>query len=209
MHPESKSPLESALSPISLAAHLRVAVGELVRATRAVDRLAPIPAAVLDQLDVHGPLTTAELAAGRGVRHQTMAASVKELVDVGYVVPERDPHDARKKALRLTDAGKHAIDEDRVRRVGLLAEALETALNAEERHALAHALTLIDRISASVAALRDGGDSGEGGATGDSEGTGDTGDRDGEGSGVGYGRGPGNSAESTPASVRGPITGAW
>lgn len=192
MHPESEYSPKAALSPTELAAHLRIAVGELVRATRTVDRLAPISAAVLHQLEVHGPLTTAELAAGRGVRHQTMAASVKELVDAGYLAAERDPHDARKKALRLTEAGKHALDEDRARRVGLLAEAVAAELDAAEQRALEHALTLIDRITASVAVLEDAGDAGSGGSAGH-----------------GDGRGHGVGAESTPVSVREPATWAW
>ncbi len=183
MHPESEHSPQAAPPPTDLAAHLRTAVGEFVHAIRAVDRLAANSAAVLHQLEAHGPLTTAELAASRGVRHQTMAATVRELVDAGYVAAERDPHDARKKALKLTDAGTRALEEDRARRVGVLARAVETELDAQEQRVLAHALTLVDRITASVAVP--------------------------EGARIGNGRGPGVSAESTPASKAGPAAGAW
>ena len=138
-------------SPEHLAGDLRTAVANLVRATRATDHLAPIPAAVLDLLDRHGAMTTAQLAASRGVRHQTMAATVKELTDAGYLDARPDPADARKKVLALTADGTRAIETDRRRRVGLLASAIDQGLNEQERRTLAHALSLIDRISRTVA----------------------------------------------------------
>ncbi|GAA2112107.1 hypothetical protein GCM10009759_54580 [Kitasatospora saccharophila] len=141
----------AATSPDRLAADLRTAVGALVRATRSEDRLAPIPAAVLDLLDLHGALTTAELAAGRGVRHQTMAATVKELTAAGHLAAGDDPSDARKKVLRLTAAGKAAIEQDRRHRVGLLSRALADTLDDAERRELASALTLLGRVTAALA----------------------------------------------------------
>jgi len=141
-------------SPDELATHLREAVSALVRTTRPTDRLAPSPAAVLDLLDVRGAMTTADLATARGVRHQTMAATVSELVDVGHVAAEPDPSDGRKKLLVLTPAGRAAIEADRRRRIGLLAEALGTALDDDDRRTLADALALVDRVTAVVADLR-------------------------------------------------------
>lgn len=133
-----------------LAAHLRTSVSTLVRSTRAVDRVAPIPASVLDLLDARGPMTTAELATRRGVRHQTMAATVKELADAAFVAAETDPRDARKKLLTLTETGKAALDADRRQRVGVLAAALKQALDEDEQRVLARALDLVDRVSAAV-----------------------------------------------------------
>jgi DNA-binding MarR family transcriptional regulator len=147
------APVEEPLPPCPpdrLAAGLRATVGALVRATRFADQLAPIPAAVLDLLDLHGAMTTAELAASRGVRHQTMAATVKELTEDGYLAARPDPSDARKKVLTLTASGKNAIDQDRRHRVGLLAQALADALNDGEQRLLAQALTLIDRITETI-----------------------------------------------------------
>jgi DNA-binding MarR family transcriptional regulator len=134
-----------------LAAHLRATVGALVRSTRGVDALAPIPAAVLDLLDLSGPLTTADLAARRGVRHQTMATTVKELVEAGLLAAAGHPGDARKKLLTLTSAGKQAIDADRRRRVGVLADAIDEALDDEDRRVLSRALDLIDQVAERVA----------------------------------------------------------
>ena len=133
-----------------VASHLRTAVGTLVRSTRAVDRIAPIPAAVLDLLAARGPMTTADLASSRGVRHQTMAATVKDLADAGFLSAGPDPDDARKKILALTEAGRHALDADRRQRTVLLTAALDQALDAEELRVLARALDLLDRVSVAV-----------------------------------------------------------
>lgn len=145
----TESSAAHAPTPVELAVRLRAAVGVLVRATRGADRLAPIPAAVLELLG-RGPMTTAELAEGRGVRHQTMAATVKELTEVGYVAAAPDPGDARKKILTLTDSGRGALDEDRRRRIALIAGGIETALGPQDRSDLAHAIDLLERISATV-----------------------------------------------------------
>lgn len=138
-------------SPVELAVRLRAAVGVLVRATRSADRLAPIPAAVLDTLSRRGPMTTAELAESRGVRHQTMAATVKDLMSAGHLAAGPDPADARKKILTLTQSGHRAVDDDRRRRVALIAGAVDEALSPQDRRDLAHALDLVERITATVA----------------------------------------------------------
>ena len=131
---------------------MRRAVGGLVRATRNADVLAPIPAAVMDLLDREGPMTTADLAARRQVRHQTMAATVKELKDTGYVTAVPHQADGRKKVLSLTADGRAALDNDRTGRVRQLADAIAGALSNEEACALARALVLIERVTAAIAA---------------------------------------------------------
>jgi DNA-binding MarR family transcriptional regulator len=135
-----------------VAVRLRRAVGDLVRATRGDDVLAPIPAGVMDLLDREGPLTTADLAVRRQVRHQTMAATIRELRDLGYVDAVPHPADGRMKVLSLTDAGRSALDDDRKGRVRRLADAIGGSLSGEEVRVLAQALTLIERVTAAVAA---------------------------------------------------------
>ncbi|WP_051943005.1 MarR family winged helix-turn-helix transcriptional regulator [Streptacidiphilus rugosus] len=144
-------PTQPRPSPDGLAAALRITVGSLVRATRSSDRLAPIPATVLDLIDRQGPMTTAELAAGRGVRHQTMAVTVKELTEAGYLAAGPDPADARKRILALTAAGTDALETDRRDRVSLLAGAIAAGLTEDEQLVLAEALPVLDRIAATLA----------------------------------------------------------
>lgn len=149
-----KQPQEPAPSPDRLADALRTTVGALVRATRSSDRLASIPATVLDLLDRQGPMTTADLAASRGVRHQTMAATVKELTEAGFLTVGPDPADARKRVLALTREGTSAIEADRRDRVGLLARTIADSLSDDEQHLLARALPVLDRIVAGMAQSR-------------------------------------------------------
>ncbi|WP_081952466.1 MarR family winged helix-turn-helix transcriptional regulator [Kitasatospora phosalacinea] len=145
--PGAGRPATEQLAAERLAAELRTAISGLVRAGRPHDRLAPIPATVLDLLDRQGPMTTAELAASRGVRHQTMAATVKELTEAGHLTAGPHPDDARKKVLTLTPRGRNAIEADRRQRVGLLARALTASLDESEQLLLARALPLLDRIA--------------------------------------------------------------
>jgi DNA-binding MarR family transcriptional regulator len=138
-------------APDRLAAELRRTIAGLVRATRTRgDRLAPIPGAVLDLLDRDGPMTTAELAASRGVRHQTMAVTVRELTEARWVGQGPDPADARKKILTLTPEGRSVLAADRRDRTALLAQALIAALDDDERRVVAHALPLFDRMAAAI-----------------------------------------------------------
>jgi DNA-binding MarR family transcriptional regulator len=155
------TPHEPTPSPAELAADLRRAISALVRTTRPTDELAPSPAAVLDLLDTRGPLTTAELAAARGVRHQTMAATVKDLTEAGHVSAEPDPADARKKLLTLTPSGTSAIRDERRRRVARLADAVDAALDDADRRTLARALELVDRVTNAVAQRRPAGPDGQ------------------------------------------------
>jgi hypothetical protein len=52
----------------------------------------------------------------------------------------------RRKLLELTAEGRAVLEDDRRRREGWLAEAIETELSAEEREVLARALPLLARL---------------------------------------------------------------
>lgn len=138
-------------SPQAVAARLRIVAGDLVRAGRAADTLAPVPAAVMDLLDRHGPMTTADLAAARQVRHQTMATTIKELVEGGRVKAVPDASDGRKKLLRLTAIGTSDLERDREARVSRLSAALSRALDSDELRDLARALVLVDKVTEALA----------------------------------------------------------
>lgn len=151
----SHQPYPPGANPHTVAARLRVTTGELVRAARTADTLPPMKAAVLDLLDRRGPMTTADLAAARQVRHQTMAGTVKELAAAGHVAAVQDAHDGRKKVLHLTPPGRDALDRDRKDRVGRLADALSRTLGHSELQDLADALDLIDRVTAAMSQQAD------------------------------------------------------
>jgi DNA-binding MarR family transcriptional regulator len=132
----------------ALAEELRQAIGHLVRAARAVDTLPPGESAVLGHLDRSGPLTTADLAARRGVTHQSAAKTVKSLLAAGLALTEPHPADRRKLLVHITPAGRARLTAERSRRTGTLDAAIAEALTPQEQRRLHECVTLINRLTA-------------------------------------------------------------
>jgi DNA-binding MarR family transcriptional regulator len=103
--------------------------------------------AVLGALDRDGPQSTSDLAAGAKMRPQSMAQTVKELEQAGFVSRRPDPDDGRRVFIELTELGARRLAEDRRRRDDWLARTLESELTAEERATLAAAAPLLRRLS--------------------------------------------------------------
>jgi DNA-binding MarR family transcriptional regulator len=118
-----------------------------VRRLRAEHTFSLTQGAVLGRLDREGPLSTVELATAERVRPQSMGQTVGELEAQGLVA--RRPHetDRRRTLLELTDEGRRVLAEDRNRRVGWLAEAIERDLTAEEQEVLGRAVGLLSRLA--------------------------------------------------------------
>ncbi|WGL50356.1 MarR family transcriptional regulator [Nocardioides sp. BP30] len=109
----------------ALAEELRLAVGSLVRATRAqTDELSRAHAESLAQLERQGGRTIALLAAERGVSHQAMSKAVAELERMGLVERHPHPSDARAFVIELSASGRHALRRDRDARRDSLARAI-------------------------------------------------------------------------------------
>jgi DNA-binding MarR family transcriptional regulator len=131
-----------------IAERLRQSIGRFVRATRAhADTLSPTRAAVLGILWREGSRTIAQLAAGRGVRHQSMSRLVGELEALGLVARQADPGDGRAFLITLTVDGTAALDADRLARRRWMAHAIATRLSPAEREMLNAVPTLLDRLS--------------------------------------------------------------
>lgn len=134
-----------------LAERLRQAVSRFVRVTRArADTLPPTRAEALSVLLRAGPQTIAQLAAQRGVRHQSMSRTVGELETLGLVARGPSPHDGRACVITLTGAGTAALEADRHARRRLLADTIATELSPAEREMLTIVPTLLDRLSAAA-----------------------------------------------------------
>lgn len=131
----------------ALASELRVVLGQLVRRLRAEHRFSLSHGAVLGRLDREGPRTTAELAAAERMRPQSMGQTLAELEARGFITRRPDERDGRRKLLELTDEGRAVLAEDRRRRVGWLAEAIEAEFTPEEQEALARAVPLMARLT--------------------------------------------------------------
>jgi DNA-binding MarR family transcriptional regulator len=130
-----------------LASELRVVLGQVVRRLRAEHRFPLTHAAVLGRLDRQGPLSTVELASAERVRPQSMGQTLAELEAQGLVSRRPDEADGRRTLLELTDAGRQTLAEDRGRREGWLAQAIEEGFSTEEQEVLAQAVPLLARLT--------------------------------------------------------------
>jgi DNA-binding MarR family transcriptional regulator len=131
----------------AVASDLRVVLGRLLRRLRAKHRFPLMHGAVLGRLDRDGTSTVSALAAGEGVRPQSMAQTVAELEEAGRVARRRDPADGRRILVELTEEGRSVLAADRRERAGWLAEAIAERLTAEEQQILARAVPLLDRLA--------------------------------------------------------------
>ncbi|MEU4353117.1 MarR family winged helix-turn-helix transcriptional regulator [Streptomyces virginiae] len=131
-----------------IAAELRIAMGRLIRRVKDEDRIPLGQAAVLGALDRNGPMTTSDLAADQRVRPQSMARAVGLLMDQDLVTRRPHPTDGRKSLVELSDAGRTALEAERGRRAGWLAQAIEAELTDEERALLARSTALLERLAA-------------------------------------------------------------
>jgi len=93
-------------------------------------------------------MTTSDLAADQRVRPQSMARAVGLLMEQHLITRRSHPTDGRKSLVELTDAGRSALEAERGRRVGWLAQAIEAELTDEERTLLARSATLLERLAA-------------------------------------------------------------
>jgi len=120
------------MSDLDLAEDLRAAVGEFVRRARRHDTMRPGQAAVLGHLDRTGPLSIAELARVEQVKHQSMTRTVNLLVDQGLVSTAQEYKDRRQQVVRIADAGRRLLAEERHRRASTISRAI-AGLDAQEQ----------------------------------------------------------------------------
>jgi DNA-binding MarR family transcriptional regulator len=130
-----------------LASELRVVLGQLMRRLRAEHRFPLTHGAVLGRLDREGPQSTVELAAAERVRPQSMGQTLAELEAQGLVARRPHESDKRRTLIELTDEGRAVLAEDRKRRVGWLAEAIERDFSVEEQEVLERAVGLLSRLA--------------------------------------------------------------
>ena len=129
------------------AGELRLVLGRLVRRARTSDDMPLAQAGVLGYLDRDGPLTTSELAVAQGVRQQSMARTVAQLLAAGLVAPQPHPTDGRKVLLTITPAGLEVLTRRRSVRVEWLSEAIATRHSPAEQETLANAVGLLARLA--------------------------------------------------------------
>ena len=132
-----------------LASDLRDVLGQLIRRLRAEHRFPLSHGTVLGRLDREGAMSVSDLAAADRVRPQSMAQTVADLEADGLVSRRPDPDDKRRALVELTPHGRTALNDDRRKREGWLAEVIAGDLSAEEQVVLREAAGLLRRISES------------------------------------------------------------
>lgn len=88
-------------------------------------------------------MTTSDLAADQ--RPQSMARAVGLLMEQNLVTRRAHPTGGRKSLVKLSDAGRSALEAGRGSRAGWLAQANEAELTEEEGVLLARSTALLDR----------------------------------------------------------------
>lgn len=80
---------------------------------------------VLDLLAERGPMSVGDLAESLVISHPSVSQTRRSLQEAGLISEEADPGDARRKILRLTNAGVALVDQLRPIWVALMASAEE------------------------------------------------------------------------------------
>jgi DNA-binding MarR family transcriptional regulator len=102
----------------------------------------------MSTLHGRGPMTIGELAAAEKVRPPSTTRTVTSLEELGLVVREPHPTDRRQVLVRLAEAGRRLLAEDRKRRDAWLARRLRE-LSPEEKEILRAAAPILERLAAS------------------------------------------------------------
>jgi DNA-binding MarR family transcriptional regulator len=111
------------------------------------DVLSERQASVLDHLTADKGIPLKELAAHQGVTASTMSLMVDRLVAGGWVVREKDTHDARRVQLRLTAAGERMKQASTVLDPQLV-RALLDRLTPQQRQAAVDGLGILAAAAA-------------------------------------------------------------
>jgi DNA-binding MarR family transcriptional regulator len=135
------------IDALALAETLRDALGRFIRNVKAgAQTPTTSQSETLSLLDREGPLTVAQLADRRNVRHQSMRLVVGQLEIESLVGKMPNPADRRSELLFLTEEGRARLSRARQARTAQIAERIEERLSEEDRRALDAAIRIIERL---------------------------------------------------------------
>lgn len=133
-----------------LSGELRIALGKLNRRLREQARSGDFTSSqrsVLLRLDRDGPATVSALARAESMRPQSMRVTVASLEALGAVTGSPDPADGRQTLIALTATFHARLQASRAVREDWLCRALDAQLTADEQHALAAIVPLLQRLA--------------------------------------------------------------
>lgn len=136
-------------SAVRASHQVRAVIGRLRRRIRdasGTEDISLTQASVLARLTGDEGLTTSDLAAVEGMRHQSMAATVGALAGLDLVERHRDPDDGRRMLIALTAEGRRRAEEARQARGEWLAAELQRKCTEEERQTVIAAMAVLERL---------------------------------------------------------------
>lgn len=139
--------LERRNPALALAEDLRATLGRFVRGVKTqANTPTTSQSETLSLLDRAGPLSVAELADRRKVRHQSMRLVAGQLESDGLISKMPNPADGRSQLLSITESGRAELFRAREARTAQIAGLIEERLSDEERQTLQAAIRIIERL---------------------------------------------------------------
>ena len=138
---------ENHTDALALAEDLRVTLGKFIRGVKTkANTPTTSQSETLSLLDRSGPLSVAELAERRNVRHQSMRLVAGQLESAGLISKMPNPADGRSQLLSITENGRAELLRSRRARTSKIAALIEERLSQEDRRTLEAAIRLLDRL---------------------------------------------------------------
>jgi len=138
---------ENRTDALELAEDLRATLGRFVRLVKnEANTPTTSQSETLSLLDRSGPLTVAELANLRNVRHQSMRLVTAQLELDGLVGKLPNPADGRSRLLSITQKGREELSRSRKARTLKIAALIEERLSNQDRQTLQAAILIIERL---------------------------------------------------------------
>ncbi|WP_313683244.1 MarR family winged helix-turn-helix transcriptional regulator [Pantoea sp.] len=134
-------------TPLTLAEELRQVVSTFVRLVRvATDTVRNSQHETLELLETHGPLSIADLARLRGVKHQSMRLVINELEQQGNVLRQKNVLDSRALLMVLSEAGSQQLMAARARRASWIANEITSKLDEQAQQDLKKGLEALRKL---------------------------------------------------------------
>ncbi len=138
---------ETHTDALALAENLRATLGRFVRGVKTqANTPTTSQSETLSLLDRAGPLSVAELADRRNVRHQSMRLVAGQLESEGLVSKMPNPADGRSQLLTITENGRAQLSRAREARTLQIANVIEERLSDKDRRTLEAAIRVIERL---------------------------------------------------------------
>ena len=133
---------------LKLGEELRRTIGKFVRSVRRqADTPTTSQSETLGLLDRQGPLSVADLAFHRKVKHQSMRLVVAQMEANGLVEKKQNPADGRSHLLFLSAKGQRTLARSRKARQLQIATLIDERLSDADRQTLRAAITVIERLT--------------------------------------------------------------